>query len=703
MIVIALVLFTSIGLPWANKKLTYIEYTSMNSQSDTCVQLANNGEMLTQEFTMPYNIIEGISVKIGTYARDNNSMWHVKLSDENQKIVYQDDFNASQIEDNCYYKIKFKHNQKVTKGNIYTLSIVAEDVSDLSNIAFYVSQASTIDGKMFINNQKMDADLCFEVYGGEKDYWWTGFAVIVLFCLIILFARCYFVEKQGRKIWDDIYIQAIMVGVIAFLLLASFSATGNFSDENDNMYGGMVISNGGVLYRDYVTQHTPVMYYLCAVFSFLGAGSVQQFRLSYYLLEAIVWAFVYARYSKHFGKKQILLLTILEIIGLSSLVAPYGTQILSDGLQGILTVILLLEYLLYIKEKELGWPRCIIVSGCIWGSFGAAFVSAYALIWVAFGVLIHEICEWHKNGFKIKRAIERYYKLIISVTVPVLIAVAYFKFNHALKIAFDQFYRFNREVYPKYYVMGENLAQPFINGVQNFFSIIANGFNSIIAGTASNVTILQLVVIGMAFSVLTILSMKKRYWESVMLFFVMIFSATRGYDFHGIAAWYVAILIVCLYIGLIEEKLQKISKPVLGLCAIVLLSTYIISVGDNLLYTQESVSETESKVIELTENENNKGIYLDLYASPSLYYAYKGRYAINRAVYMLPWYMDWYEKDEIEDLFTYHPKVVVYNEEEDAWGYTHYAPAFVTQLEEYYHRLSNNNEKAGYNIWLRND
>lgn len=164
-----------------------------------------------------------------------------------------------------------------------------------------------------------------------------------------------------------------------------------------------------------------------------------------------------------------------------------------------------------------------------------------------------------------------------------------------------------------------------------------------------------------------------------------------------------AILIVCLYIGLIEEKLQKISKPVLGLCAIVLLSTYIISVGDNLLYTQESVSKTESKDIELTENENNKGIYLDLYVSPSLYYEYKGRYAINRAVYMLPWYMDWYEKDEIDDLFTYNPKVVVYDEEEDAWVYTHYAPAFVTQLEEYYYRFSNNNEKVGYNIWLRND
>ena len=44
---------------------------------------------------------------------------------------------------------------------------------------------------------------------------------------------------------------------------------------------------------------------------------------------------------------------------------------------------------MHIKEKELRWPRCIIASG----SFGVVFVSAYALIGVAFGVLIHEICE----------------------------------------------------------------------------------------------------------------------------------------------------------------------------------------------------------------------------------------------------------------------------------------------------------------------
>ena len=133
------------------------------------------------------------------------------------------------------------------------------------------------------------------------------------------------------------------------------------------------------------------------------------------------------------------------------------------------------------------------------------------------------------------------------------------------------------------------------------------------------------------------------------------------------------------------------------------MSTYIISVGDRLLYTQESVSKTESKDIELTENENNKGIYLDLYVSPSLYYEYKKEdMRLIQPVYMFT-LVYWYEKDEIDDLFTYNPQWWFYDGEEDAWVYTHYAPAFVTQLEEYYYRFSNNNEKAGYNIWLRND
>ena len=704
-ILITVILFALAGIPWAGNKLTYIENTSMNVQADSYsyVLLQNSGDTLTQEFEMPYDIIEGISVQIGTFSRDNNSLWRVMLMDEDHKAIYANDFSMINAEDNSYYKIKFKHKLRVTRGKKYELAIVAEEVNDLNNVAFYTSQNSTLDGKMLINNQKSGSDLCFKVYGGDKDYWWLGFSGVAVLYLIVLFWRCYHVEKQGRNIKNELYVQAMLIGLVSFLLLVSFINAGQFTDEMDNMYGGMAIANGKVLYRDYVTQHTPVMYYLCSLFSLLGAGSVQQFRLSYYLLEAVIWALVYVRYSEKFGKKQITLLVILETVGLSSLVSPYGSQILSDGFQGILTVVLVLEYLSFIKDKKLEWDRCVLVAICLWGSFGAAFVAAYALVWIVLGVVISEACEWKKTGFNLKSALKRYYKLLISIMIPLTGAVIYFKVNHSLKIAFDQFYRFNRAVYSQYYGMGENMIQPFINGVQNFFAIISNSFNAIVTGTASNVTILQLVIMGMAVSILIILCGRKRYQESIILLLVMICSATRGYDLHGIAAWYTAILIISLYLGLIEEKMSKVGKPILGLCGIVLLSTYIISGGDNLLYTQDSVSETESKVIELTENDSDKNIYLDLYSSSSLYYAYKGRYAVNRVTYMLPWYMDWYEKDAIEDLLSYNPEVVVYNEDEGAWGYTHYAPAFVAELNEYYHRLSDNNENAGYNIWVRNE
>lgn len=64
---------------------------------------------------------------------------------------------------------------------------------------------------------------------------------------------------------------------------------GTFTDECDNIRGGILIAKGRVLYRDYYTQHTPFGYYLCAFFAWLGAKSIQQFRLLYYLFSAILW------------------------------------------------------------------------------------------------------------------------------------------------------------------------------------------------------------------------------------------------------------------------------------------------------------------------------------------------------------------------------------------------------------------------------
>ena len=95
-------------------KLTYIEFQTMNSVDNTSVALSNAGDVLVQDFEMPYDILHGISIKIGTFDRDNNSQWDFIIRDkENQRVVYRDEFNASILTDYEYHMFKLDKDIKL--------------------------------------------------------------------------------------------------------------------------------------------------------------------------------------------------------------------------------------------------------------------------------------------------------------------------------------------------------------------------------------------------------------------------------------------------------------------------------------------------------------------------------------------------------------------------------------------------------------
>ena len=298
--------------------------------------------------------------------------------------------------------------------------------------------------------------------------------------------------------------------------------------------------------------------------------------------------------------------------------------------------------------------------------------------------------------------VKRYCRLSICLLVPFIAAIIYFKANNSLKRAFEQFYLFNREVYSKYTSIGDNLFEPFITSEQNFFGIIADKFNAIIASTATNADILQLVIATIATAVIVTMCMKKRYLESFTLFAVMIFSASRGYGFHGIAAWYVAIMIIALFgEDIFNTCIRKIAIPSSVIIGIFLLSIYAKAVGTNLLYEQQSISDIESRVIAITEE--NEDILIDVYCCDSIYFCYKDRYPANRACYMLAWYMDWYEQDTIDDLNNNKPRIVVYNPDQEVWGYKYYTNAFCNELKKNYTQFSENLDDGWqYKVWIRN-
>lgn len=683
-------------------KLTYIEFQSMNSANEAYIEIKDTEDRIIQQFYMPYDIFYGVSIQIGTFERDNNSIWKLELVEQQtQSVIYEEVFHAGLIPDNSYYLLRSDKNIRVKQGEVYELHIMAQSVSQHSSLAFYRSDADVLrQNSLYVNGAYMDADLCFKVYGGEADLWWTGFAAVCALVILAVLRNMLKADFLRKKIREDPVCQCLALAVFVFLLLCTFSVAGTFTDENDNFRGGMIIARGGVLYKDYITQHTPVAYYICALFALLGAGSVQQFRLSYYFATALIWGCLYIRHAPRFGKKIMYLIAIAESVLIPVVVPLHGAQVLSDGIQGICMVILLLEFLAYYQDRTLGWSRAWIVSACIWGSFGSAFVSVYALVWIVGAVLVLEFLYWRKKKVSVSGICFRYYRLITAVMLPALCAVIYLAVNHALREAFQQAYVFNTQVYARYLQgFGSRPVQPFIEAVQNFFHAVAGWFLTLFTQQAANVTIVQLVLLTSAATAAALLFFaEKRRVEAFTLFAAMICSATRGYEAHGLAAWYLAILIICLYADGWKMRLKTkegsvFSAAVAVLLTILLLSTYTDCVGDYLLTEQAPVSDVESEVISKTEP--GEGIMIDAYGCDSLYFLYKDRYPVNRMVYMLPWYMDWYEAVTIHELYDYRPDIVVFNPEQDTWGYTHYANILEMEIKKNYTRLS------GFPVWIR--
>ncbi len=703
-LILIIALFAIISINSSLSRLTYLEYNIQNQQQDGYTELVSNGEVLEQDFIAPYNLLHGVSVQIGTFARDNNSTWKIYIKDKSTNdVLYEEEFNGGVAVDGAYHVFEFKKNIKVEEGKLYQVGIEAIDVSNSSSLAFYnLKDDQATDVNLYHNGLETSGKLCFTVYGGNIDYWWIGYTLVLTITLAFILFRGYNAINKGSKLVNDKLLISFILGFLVLITLSIFASVGSFPDEYDNMNGGLIIANGGVIYRDYVTQHTPVTYYLCSIFALFGASSKEQFRLSYYIFEAIFWGLIYFRHSETIGKLKLFALPFVKVVIMVALMGSFAYEILSDAIQGLCMIALLLEFFKYYEDRKLDWTRSIIVSLCFWGSFGAAFVSAFALIWVILAVLIVEIGEWKKSELSFKLVYQRYYKLLVAIFVPLICAVAYFGINHSLKIAFEQFYLFNRDVYPNYQPFGNSVFTPFIYGISKTTEILYNNFDNLLHANASMVNVLQTLVLSLAIGATLIVS-KNRKVEGIVVLLVMCYSATRDYGLHGMAAWYVAIMVIVIF-G--DEFANVVSKKfTIGVIIVIALisgNLFIWAVAGAISEKQMVTTPIENKVIELTEE--NEEIFVDFYTANPIYLQYKNREIINRVTFVLPWYMDWYETYCIEDLNEHMPKVVVYNDQIEVWGHTNFSMAFVEELNKNYTRLSdttgNETERI---IWIRNN
>ena len=109
-------------------------------------------------------------------------------------------------------------------------------------------------------------------------------------------------------------------------------------------------------------------------------------------------------------------------------------------------------------------------------------------------------------------------------------------------------------------------------------------------------------------------------------------------------------------------------------------------VVDHVVYDQEAVSGIDEQIVALTEP--GEEIFMDAFVHDSIYLLYKERYPANRNCYILPWYMDWFEYDTLEDLEEKKPRVLIYKPETEVYGQTGFCPVLDMVIRGRYERNS---------------
>lgn len=529
---------------------------------------------------------------------------------------------------------------------------------------------------------------------------------------------------------------ATFIGILGIIIVYNVLTMvlikyGLFCDEIDNIIGGKVIANGGILYKDYVTQHPPVMYYICAMLTKLGCITIPQYRIAFYIIMSAIMSFVYFRYSRYFGRKTLVILPLMFIF--ATVFVDNAFMILSDQMEAVALLVLFLEYLVYERKKVLTISNCIVISLSIFLAIGTAVVAFYPVIVIFLGAVTFEII-WLKRDHKEEKCCRKiitfkYLRLIGFIIIPFILVLAVMTVQNSLREAYTQAYVMNVQDYAKYTGISSNIPETILSTFANYFSSAADVLMALVlkgpfvsgSHLTSIILNLQRLVLFLAnFLFLGHMIKNKKYALGIFSLLFAVFCTVRGIvSFHSLA-WYTISSFMLLFLLNVyifnplakaaknNFKLLAMPKNIvrIGLLMVVfalLASTYLykykIKTYDAALGNAKP-NQIESAILKLT-NKDEKIYINDI---DKLYiYVYSGRNLATSNLMMLPWVSDRFEIITIRELEKNNPRVIIYDQNAKTGSYK--TKDFAADLDTY---IRKNYSQIGYNgdnakIWVRND
>ena len=556
--------------------------------------------------------------------------------------------------------------------------------------------------------------LYIRAYGGPRESFWIRWTVLLAVFGLVFLGRWGYLLRRGQSPLQDLVIQAMLVMIAAFLSTLIYASAWNFEniDEYDNMIGGLVLhGQHKVIYRDYVTQHTPFPYWLCAGYAAMGAGSPEQFRLLFQLSGSLVMGLLFIRHRKSRSRKAgIALLAILwGPVGMTTVYAATGT-ILGDHTQAMAMCVLLAEMLSYFEDHRLDTARCCIVSACVFTAVTSAFLSVYALAAAAAAVLAEDLLFRIRLREKPGRVLAQYLRLLLITMAPFAAMALYFAVNHALQDMIDLAFRFNIEVYSKYIGLGTNRLQPVIDACRMTSGLVRELFTEAAAFTLDADEIPQLLMIILCFFTLGRMLFRKRFIPAAGIGAFLVLQAVRDVRwFHSGMFWETLLLFCLIFLPWAGEEILASGDPAgdappyaqdgkkrpsrgtgIWICRI-LAAVWLLGVAlpaaDLYFYKIQVDFSRELPYVDQKQQDiadlllPGEEIY---FSGTAMFLAATGHLPVNRLIWNYPWYMEWYQDECVEDLKMAEPHVVMYNPDEEVWSCKDFTPDLRAVVEKEY-------------------
>ena len=517
--------------------------------------------------------------------------------------------------------------------------------------------------------------------------------------------------------WKSL-IFGIAYFIACFFLLSVYRIKGQFCDEYDNLTGAMSIVHGGELYKDYISQHMPMMYYLCSLFRMLGADTLLLNRLFFYAFLSLIWVIMYFRYSKEFGKLTLCLYP-LGYVFLMGNIDDMSHMILSEQMQAQSFVILLFEFLFYLKYRKIKAGGAAAISFAVLFSFGVAFVSIFAVATIVIGVIFIEVTESFRETHRISSTFQKTVKLlwkpVIASAIPFIVMGIYYLATDNLRNAYMGAYSINTNVYSKYVGgFGDSILKTLLSTVDNYFLQFKNSFNSFSSSITSTICVLTNVISNVAFIIL--MNRKKTSYAVIISIFILV-TGMRGYaGFHAVPYWAVSLVMALLLLQeyrnqhVMECTVQKKRVVALALCV-----TFIgFSLGSN-YFQQFSTIVIEKEDFEKPVYDTNTYEYYinkltnqdeEIFVGTldfQLFFNTERKSATSDLLgSVAPWIDEVYGEQTLQELEEASPRIAIFSPDYSLWGYIYkdYASDITGYILDHYTKLEANGLTM---LYVRND